>query len=113
MSDDDAFVWSSDQGDTRKQNKKKRKSKNKSAAPNSGGVRVQRETKGRRGKTVTVIYGIPEPEAELEALAGELKKRCGTGGSVKDGTVVIQGDQADQIVAYLNEQGYDAKRSGG
>ena len=113
MSDDDAFVWSSDQGDTRKQNKKKRKSKNKSAAPVSGGVRGQRETKGRRGKTVTVIYGIPGPETVLEELAGNLKKRCGTGGSVKDGAVVIQGDQADQIVAYLNEQGYEARRSGG
>jgi translation initiation factor 1 len=111
MSDEDAFVWSSDQGDLRK-NKKQKKKKSK-PSPSADGIRVQRETKGRRGKTVTVIYGIPESEAELEALAGDLKKRCGTGGSVKDGTIVIQGDQADDITGFLNEKGYPAKRSGG
>jgi translation initiation factor 1 len=76
-------------------------------------VRVGRETKGRGGKGVSVITGLRLSAAELEAMAKELKRRCGTGGTVKDGTIEIQGDHRDTLVAWLRERGFDAKRSGG
>jgi translation initiation factor 1 len=76
-------------------------------------VRVGRETKGRAGKGVTVITGLPLSAAETEALAGELKKRCGSGGTVRDGVIEIQGDHRDTIVAALIKLGWPAKKSGG
>jgi len=78
-----------------------------------GVVRVRRETGGRGGKTVTVIYGVPLPEAKLKDLAGELKRSCGTGGTLKDGTIEIQGDHRDRIVAELERRGYAVKLAGG
>jgi translation initiation factor 1 len=78
-----------------------------------GIVRVRREVKGRRGKTVTTISGVPLPQDELRALAAELKRRVGTGGSAKDGIIEIQGDHCDLLVAELQERGYTAKRAGG
>lgn len=78
-----------------------------------GIVRVRRESKGRGGKTVTVISGLPlEPEG-LKALAGELKRRCGTGGTVDEWTIEIQGDHAALLVAELLKRGYTVKRAGG
>lgn len=76
-------------------------------------VRVGRETKGRGGKGVSVITGLRLSVAELDAMAKELKRRCGTGGTVKDGAIEIQGDHRDTLVAWLRERGFDAKRSGG
>lgn len=76
-------------------------------------VRVGRETKGRAGKGVTVITGLPLPDAELEALATRLKRRCGSGGTVRDRVIEIQGDHRDLLVSELASLGYDAKRSGG
>lgn len=76
-------------------------------------VRVSRETKGRGGKGVSVITGLPLKGDALEALATALKKRCGCGGTVKDGNIKIQGDQRDTLVAELIKLGYAAKRSGG
>ncbi len=76
-------------------------------------VRVGRETKGRAGKGVTTVTGLPLPAAELAALATTLKKRCGTGGTVKDGVIEIQGEHRDTIVAELTRLGWPAKRSGG
>lgn len=75
-----------------------------------GIVRVARSTAGRKGKTVTVITGLPS--ADLNAVATELKKLCGSGGSVKDGAVEIQGEHRDKIVARL-EGRYRVKRAGG
>jgi len=84
------------------------------AAPRPGGaVRVGRETKGRAGKGVTVISGLPLSPAEIEVLAGELKKRCGSGGTVRAGVIEIQGDHRDAIVAALGKLGWPAKKSGG
>jgi translation initiation factor 1 len=78
-----------------------------------GIVRIRREAKGRGGKTVTVIAGLPLEAAELQNLTGELKRRCGTGGAVKDWTIEIQGDQVDTLVAELQKRGYTVKRAGG
>ncbi len=79
----------------------------------SGQVRVGRQTQGRKGKGVTVITGLPLAEAALLDLARELKQRCGTGGTVKDGVIEIQGDHRDTLVEELTRRGYAAKRSGG
>ena len=76
-------------------------------------VRVGRETSGRSGKGVSVISGLPLPTQELEALATRLKKLCGAGGAVKDGSIEIQGDHRDRLVQELIRLGYEAKRSGG
>jgi len=88
-----------------------------SAAPRrprgDGIARVRRETKGRGGKTVTTISGIELASDALRDLATELKRRCGTGGSVKDGVIEIQGDHRDVLVAELEKRGYEVKRSGG
>jgi translation initiation factor 1 len=76
-------------------------------------VRVSREVAGRGGKGVSVITGLPLKDAELEALATQLKKSCGAGGAVRDGRIEIQGDHRDRLVAELTKLGYAAKRSGG
>ena len=78
-----------------------------------GVVRVSRETKGRKGKGVTLITGIPLAGSELKAYAKTLKAKCGTGGTVKDGVVEIQGDQRDILVPLLKEKGWTVKRAGG
>ncbi|MGO1462165.1 MAG: translation initiation factor Sui1 [Marinobacter sp.] len=78
-----------------------------------GIVRVSRETKGRKGKGVTLVAGIPMDEKELKAYAKVLKAKCGTGGTVKDGVVEIQGDQRDVLVPLLEQKGWVVKRSGG
>lgn len=85
----------------------------KQSPPRAAPVRVGRETKGRAGKGVTVITGLPLAPAQLEALAGELKRRCGSGGTVRNGVIEIQGDHRDVLVRELATRGYDAKRSGG
>jgi translation initiation factor 1 len=76
-------------------------------------VRVGRETKGRRGKGVTVIAGLPLSPGELADLARELKKKCGSGGTVRDGAIEIQGEHRDFVVEELTRRGFRAKRSGG
>jgi translation initiation factor 1 len=78
-----------------------------------GVVRVSRETQGRKGKGVTVITGLPLSQDQLAALATQLKKRCGSGGTVDGGRIEIQGDHRDVIVRELAQQGWNAKRSGG
>jgi len=83
-------------------------------APRGDGiVRVGRETQGRKGKGVTVITGVPLAGAALEELATRLKKRCGSGGTVHEGAIEIQGDHRDALVAELGRLGYTARRSGG
>jgi protein-tyrosine phosphatase len=76
-------------------------------------ARVGRETAGRRGKGVTTVFDLPLDEDGLRELAGMLKQRCGTGGTVKDGRIEIQGDQRERIVAELEKLGYKVKRVGG
>ena len=81
--------------------------------PGDGIVRVGRETKGRKGKGVTVISGIPLAGDELGALATKLKKRCGSGGTVDGALIEIQGDHRDVLVEELGKLGYTVRRSGG
>jgi translation initiation factor 1 len=76
-------------------------------------VRVGRETKGRAGRGVTTVTGLPLAEAALTDLAAKLKKRCGSGGTIRDGVIEIQGEHRDTIVAELLKLGWQAKKSGG
>jgi translation initiation factor 1 len=76
-------------------------------------IRVRREVKGRRGKQVTTITGLPLPTDGLRDLAAELKRLCGSGGSVKEGAIEIQGDHRDAVVAALQARGYTVKLAGG
>jgi translation initiation factor 1 len=78
-----------------------------------GIVRVRRDRKGRGGKTVTVIDGVMGSEAELNPLAQQLKKLCGSGGTVKEGKIEIQGDHCEKVMAKLTALGYKVKRAGG
>jgi len=82
-------------------------------AKGDGIVRVGRETKGRKGAGVTTVSGAPLDAAELKALAGELKKLCGSGGTLKDGVIEIQGEHRDRLVAALQKKGWQVKRAGG
>ena len=79
----------------------------------NGAVRVSRETKGRKGKGVSLISGVPLGAEALAALAKELKQRCGTGGTVKDGVIEIQGDHRDRLIEELQSRGHRVKRAGG
>jgi translation initiation factor 1 len=102
------LVWSSDGGDLR------RARDEPAPRPRGGGpVKVRRETAGRRGKAVTTISGVPLGDDGLRELAGRLKKRCGVGGSAKDGVIELQGDHRDVVVELLREGGYDVVLAGG
>jgi translation initiation factor 1 len=81
--------------------------------PADGVIRIRREVKGRGGKTVTVASGFRLDDDRLEQLAAELKRRCGTGGSVKDGEILIQGDHRETLLEELKQKGFAVKRSGG
>ncbi len=83
------------------------------SVPADGVIRIRREVKGRGGKTVTVAAGFRLEDSNLQALATELKQRCGAGGSVKDGEILIQGDHRESVLAALKQKGFVAKLSGG
>jgi translation initiation factor 1 len=85
----------------------------KAALQGDGKVRVSRESKGRGGKAVTLVRGLPLDAAALEALGRQLRGACGAGGTVKDGVLEVQGDHVDRVLALLLQQGWRAKRSGG
>ena len=85
----------------------------KTVPPNDGIVRISRQTKGRKGKGVTLIIGIPLSGDALRTLAKQLKQRCGSGGTVKNSIVEIQGDHRNVLVEELQKQGFTVKRSGG
>jgi translation initiation factor 1 len=78
-----------------------------------GIVRLSREVKGRKGKGVTAIAGLPLSPAEVAALARQLKQLCGSGGTVKNGRIEIQGDHRERLAAELQRRGFAVKRSGG
>ena len=83
----------------------------KSPVPNDGVIRIFRERGGRNGKVVTVVRGLP-PGAALLALAANLKRICGAGGTVKDGVLEIQGDHRDRLAGELRTQGHTVKLAG-
>ena len=83
------------------------------AAPADGVVRVGRETKGRKGRGVTTITGVPLDQTALKRLARQLKQTCGTGGTVKNGIIEIQGDHRERLLDELKNFGWIVKRSGG
>ncbi len=74
-----------------------------------GIVRIRREVKGRRGKTVTTISGVPLKNSGIEQLASELKRKCGVGGSVKDKIIILQGDQRSKITPLLKDKGFTVR----
>jgi translation initiation factor 1 len=92
------------------------KKKNSRSQPNikiDGIIRIQREVKGRKGKTVTLVSGFQINANELKTLATQLKRRCGTGGSVKDGVIIIQGDHRQTLLSELEKRGFKSKLAGG
>jgi translation initiation factor 1 len=78
-----------------------------------GAVRVTRETKGRGGKSVTVVRGLALDPLALAVLGKQLRTACGSGGTVKDGVIEVQGDHCERIIEALKKAGHNAKRSGG
>jgi translation initiation factor 1 len=107
--DNAKVVWSSNDGDLRKA----RDPAVSERRAGGGRVNVRRETAGRRGKAVTTVSGVPLDDAGLRELAGRLKKRCGVGGSSKDGVIELQGDHRDAVVELLRGDGYDVVLAGG
>ncbi|MEZ5572409.1 MAG: translation initiation factor Sui1 [Halioglobus sp.] len=85
----------------------------KPAANGDGFVRLHRETKGRGGKAVTLVKGLPLSGDALKTLASQLKKKCGVGGAIKDGNIEIQGDQRELLKSELEKLGYLVKIAGG
>ncbi len=109
MDRDPRVVYSTTDGDLRKA----RDPKLTERRADGDRVKVRREVAGRRGKAVTTVSGVPGDDAELKALAGRLKKRCGVGGSVKGGVIEIQGDHRDVVVEVLTAEGYAPVLAGG
>lgn len=87
--------------------------KGQSIPKSDGIVRLMRETKGRKGKGVTLITGVPLDHDGLKGLAKSLKQKCGSGGSLKNGIIEIQGDHRDVLEKELGRLGYKVKRAGG
>lgn len=115
--DNHRLVYSSTQGaacpECGKPLKKCRCEKQRAGAVGDGVVRVCRETKGRKGKGVTRITGLALDENALKQLSKRLKAKCGSGGTVKNGVVEIQGDHRDFLIEELKQSGFTVKRAGG
>jgi translation initiation factor 1 len=107
---DRRVVYSTSDGDLRKA---RPADVRRAEAARGGRVKVRREVAGRRGKAVTTVSGVPLDDAGLRELAGKLKKRCGVGGSAKDGVIELQGDHRDAVVEVLRAAGYDVVLAGG
>ena len=104
-------VWSSEEGDLRKQEQAKTSSK--SLPPNQQTAYLHRDSKGRGGKGVTLIKNLTLSEADLSALAKKIKQACGVGGTVKDGVIEIQGNDRERIAEVLVKLGFKIKMAGG
>ncbi|AAU38078.1 MULTISPECIES: stress response translation initiation inhibitor YciH [Basfia] len=88
--------------------------KTKQERPKGDGiVRIHRQTSGRKGAGISLIVGLDLPDDELKKLAAELKKRCGCGGSIKDGNIEIQGEKRDLLKQLLEQKGFKVKLAGG
>ncbi len=120
MIDNSHLVYSTESGrvcpSCRKPAKKcscKSRKANNPSIQSDGIIRIRRESKGRRGKTVTSIAGFQEGTHDLKQIAKNLKGKCGTGGSIKDGIIIIQGDHRQTIQSELKRQGFKVKLAGG
>lgn len=109
MKRDSRIVYSTTDGDLRRA----RDPKLTERRADGNRVTVRREVAGRRGKAVTTISGVPVDDAGLKDLAGKLKRRCGVGGSAKDGVIELQGDHRDVVVEMLRAEGYVPVLAGG
>ncbi len=107
MSKNSKLVYSTDQGRIKEQPQET------TIEAGDGVVRLQRETKGRKGKGVTLITGLALPADQLKKTAKQLKQQCGVGGAVKDGIIEIQTDDRDKLKALLEKQGHTVKLAGG
>jgi translation initiation factor 1 len=105
---DSRLVYSTDDGDQRRRGGRKTEAP---APPRDGVVRIFRDKGRRGGKTVTVVRGLPP--RDVDAVAADLKRHCGAGGSAKNGAVEIQGDHREKVAARLTAQGYQVKLAGG
>jgi len=106
-------VWSSQDGDMRKDIRYRKPAPIKSKKPQEQTAYLHRETKGRGGKTVTLVKNLVLSEKDMKVLAKKLKQACGTGGTIKDGIIEIQGDHRQQIADFLRNQGFNIKIAGG
>jgi len=124
MNDDRRLVYSTEHGqlgkpmqDGNQPGKKKGRNKPPAAPsisnPAKQGVRIRRESKGRGGKTVSIVDGLPLGESDRKALLKKLKAQLGTGGALKDGALEIQGEHRDKLLQLLEKEGFQAKLSGG
>ena len=111
MSNNNKTIWSSEDGDLRK--KEQTTSHAKSLPPQQQTVYLHRESSGRAGKAVTLVKTWILSEDDLKALAKKLKQKCGTGGTVKDGVIEIQGEHREKIADVLQKLGYKVKIAGG
>jgi translation initiation factor 1 len=111
VKDERPTVWSSQEGDLRK--KKSQKTEVWSLPPAQQMVYLHRESKGRGGKTVTLVKNLVLTDKDMKILLKILKQACGSGGTIKDGVIEIQGDQRGKIMAVLRKFGYKTKYAGG
>jgi translation initiation factor 1 len=106
---DDTLVYSSDPSARRTEPSER----DVPAARQTEPVRIWLEKKGRNGKPVCIVRGLALPDSALAALATRLKRTCGTGGTAKDGEIIIQGDHRDAIASLLTRDGFRVKKAGG
>ena len=111
MSNNNKTIWSSEDGDLRK--KEQTTSHAKSLPPQQQTIYLHRESSGRAGKAVTLVKKLTLSEDDLKALAKKLKQKCGTGGTVKDGVIEIQGEHREKVADVLQKLGYKVKIAGG
>ncbi|OOF58995.1 stress response translation initiation inhibitor YciH [Rodentibacter myodis] len=104
---DSVLVYSTERGRIKEEKSQVQRPKG------DGIVRIQKQTSGRKGAGISIITGLDLPDEELKKLAAELKKRCGCGGSVKDGKIEIQGEKRDLLKQLLEQKGFKVKLAGG
>ena len=109
--DNNRTVWSSNQGDLRKTERERENVK--SLPANQQTVYLHRDSKGRGGKPVTLVKKLVLSDPDLKELATKLKQLCGSGGTVKDGIIEIQGEHREKIAEALKKMGYQVKIAGG
>ena len=111
MPDNNRTVWSSDQGDLRRKNQTV--SHTRSLPPQQQTAYLHRESGGRGGKVVSVVKNLVLTEEDMKTLAKKLKQECGTGGTIKDGVIEIQGEHRQRMAEVLQKLGYKVKIAGG